>query len=431
MVRKKKELIPQNKFDLLLTRLNENVKEGESKVCKARDISLTWRYVDFVNPTARLPCISLEYLMGARGLLAGRIAQLRATYSKGKSSFMFLMYAAGQILSDAFCYHIETEGAMSPADYIASFGCDVDKLLTDEVASLEKCMDKVDRFILNIRGGRGGTTSEQTGRRVATKFVDPVDAAMASPVLVGIDSLSSLGIDSLVTEDVIDLTSTPAVAQHTRKLREFFRDRAQRFKESQALVMLTSHQTAKIDTGRQHSQDKKSALAQEAIGIHATYVFDISSTPYKDKDVGGTIGDVVTLYTHKNKISPRGRELSLYLVWNKGFDLVKTDVEFLLNHQGSPFTKEECYRHAQGITCKLLSDKPFKSEEEFLRAFYEKQDLVMALREKMRIRGCGFKFETMYMPSEAEIEDNKNSAESDVDGVEGSTGKVSETGDAH
>jgi len=190
--------------------------------------------------------------------------------------------------------------------------------------------------------------------------------------------------------------------------------------------MLTSHETAKIETGKKaFGGPKKSSLAQEAIGIHATYILDVAASKYVDKATGNRLGDIVTLTTDKNKLSPKNRELSLYLEWNNGFDLIKTDANFFISHGASPFAKEECYRHSQGITCKPLSDKSFKTDEEFIRAFYSNQDLVMTIREKLRIRGCGFEFETKYTPSMEEIEDNKSSEESDIDGLEGSTEKIS------
>jgi hypothetical protein len=433
--KKKKELVvPQTKADMLVARLNANSKHAQAYT--ATKLADTWRYVDFVNPTAQLPCIALEWLLGCRGLLAGRILQLRATYSKGKSSFMFLTYAAAQLMSDAFCYHVETEGAAAPPDYIASFGCDPDNLVMDELSSLEECLGRLDEVIAQVRGGFGGSVNPATGKTLKTKYTDPLDPDMNMPIVAGIDSLSSLGLMDNVDEDIADLTKRPQISGHSLKLRDYFRRRSARFKQTQTLLMLTSHETAKIETGkRTFGGPKKTSLAQEAIGIHATYILDVAAKKYTDKDSGVQLGDIVTLTTGKNKLSPKNRILDTYLVWNKGFDLVKTDVEFLLNHGASPFTKDELYRHSRGrlgsgITCKPLSDKAFASDEEFLRAFYNNQDLVMSIREKMRIRGCGFDFETKYKPSQSEIEDNLNSEESDIDGVAASSGESSDQGEA-
>lgn len=407
MARGKKELTPSapvSRQAALLQRLQVN----DPTISNAAQLMKNWRYIDFVNPKSRLPCISMEWLFGARGLLAGRVAQLRAKYSKGKSSFMYLMYAASQIMSNAYCFHVETEGAASPPDYIASFGCNPTDLVIKEIPSLESCLAKIDEWVCEIRGGFGGGTSAE-GRQTKTKFDDPLDANMEAPIVIGIDSLSSLGRQTGVDTDISDAESTAALSYHTRKLRDYFRDRVDRFRNTQTLLLLASHETAKFEIGKRSfgkSGDDKSSLAQEAIGIHATYGIEFDAFPWMDKSIGCQVGDIIKLHTFKNKLSPRYRKLDLYLATNHGFDLIKTDTEFLMAHAASPFAPKngedkQLYAHAHGITCKPLSDKPFKTPEEFLRAFYGNTDFVMSMREKMRIRGCGFAFETQY---QAELE---------------------------
>jgi len=402
MARAKKELKaapPLSRQAQLLQRLRASGVSIES----AASAMQKWRYIDFVNPLQELPCITLEWLVGARGFLAGRILQLRAQFSKGKSSYMYLQYAMGQLLSRAFCQHYETEGAQAPADYIASFGCNPTDLLISEVQALEACLEQIDQTICEIRGGFGGTVSEASGRMVKTKYTDPLDPTCESPIIIGIDSLSSLGKDDDVNVDVCDAGGTPQLSYHTRKLRDYFRNRVGRFRDTQTFLMLTSHETANIKVGKGPAKGgDKSALAQAAIGIHATYGIDVDSTPYRDKERGLQLGDIVKMRTFKNKLSPRYREVELYLVWNHGFDLIKTDWEFLSKHPASPFAvtvgqKPLLYKHSNGITCKPLSDKSFASEEDFLRAFYNNNDMLMEMREKMRIRGCGFAFESQFM----------------------------------
>ena len=425
----KKDLIstpdPSQRGKALVHRLNANQVDGT--VCTVSQMMARWRYIDFVNPNAKLPSVALEWLFGARGLLAGRMIQFRAKYSKGKSSFMYLMYASAQLLSKAWCFHVESEGAMAPADYVASFGADPDDLAIDEIQTFETCLERVDEVIAQIRGGFGGGKTAD-GRPKKTVYTDPLDPNMESPILVGIDSLSSLGLADYAELDIADVHGTPALALHARKLRQYLRDRMGRFNQTQTLLMLTSHETSKIKTGRSFGGggDTKSALAQEAIGIHATYVVDVDAVPWVDKEKSLRIGDIITLTTEKNKLSPRGRQLRLYLRWGSGFDLVKTDAEFLISSNYSPFTKEQLYRHSAGITCKALSKKSIKSDEDFVRLLYDNQDVIMGIREEMRIRGCGFEFEAKYMPTPEEVEDNKNSEESDIDGVEGSGAKVPE-----
>jgi hypothetical protein len=375
------------------------LQEQMRTVSSASTLMKSWRYIDFVNPKARLPSISLEWLFGARGLLAGRIMQLRATFSKGKSSFMYLQYASAQIMSNAFCFHIATEGAGSPADYIASFGCNPNDLMVADIPSLEGCFGKVDEVVSRIRHGFGGV-----GGPVKAVGADPLDPNMERPIVIGIDALDSVG------------------SVQTLKAQEYFRDRARWFRETQTLVMLGSHETAEVGTGkkgiRASAGGDEHTLAQDIIGIHATYGVDLTSAPYWDGSGGVQVGDVIKMRTFRNKLSPRHRELDLYLVWDRGIDLVKTDTEFLMSHPASPFAPTErsrtklLYRHSQGIACKPLSDTPFRNDEDFLRAFYGNTDLLMSVREKMRIRGCGFDFETQHQ-AELDAEDAKIMAELD------------------
>ena len=168
------------------------------------------------------------------------------------------------------------------------------------------------------------------------------------------------------------------------------------------------------------------SVAAKAIGIHATYGMDVQASPYVDKARGVRLGDIVTMKTFKNKISPKDRMLNLYLEWNQGFDLVKTDFEFLLTHQASPFAvaseteKRRLYRHDGGVVCKELSSKKFGSEEEFLRAFYSNTDFCMSMREKLRIRGCGFQFENMFAAlPDGELPEAKPGAADGLSGVLG------------
>ena len=197
--------------------------------------------------------------------------------------------------------------------------------------------------------------------------------------------------------------------------------------------MIAAQEKAVIKTGGNfapgaHDGKTASSLGDSPIGFHSTYSVDMRNNPYRNKETGENIGERITCNTSKNKLSPKNRTLELYLVRDHGFDLVKTDVEFLSSYPQSPLAGN-ISRSSHGLKCTLVSDKWFKDDLEFLQTFYSNHDLVMACREKLRVRGFGFNFETKYMPSITEIEDNKESAESDLHGVtpsglEGSTGEI-------
>lgn len=430
MARPKKELVPSaplNRASSLVARM----QHGGGSIVTASQAMDKWKYIDFANPRCDLPTLTLEWCFGARGLLAGRIMQLRATYSKGKSSFMYYMYACAQLRNDAYCFHVETEGAAAPPDFVASFGCNPDNLAIAEISSLEECLGRIDEVIREIRGGGKGSIDPETGRNKKSVYTDPLDPTMTAPLIVGIDSLSSLGIESKVEQDIMDMTKRGGISAHTLVLRDYFRNRVGLYRDTQTLAMFATHETAKIETGvKSFGGPKKSSLAQEAIAIHGTYAADFDSNKWVDKEAGEQIGSKISIFTTKNKLSPRYRKVEMFMRNNLGFDLLETDVNFLVSHASSPFTKDECKRVNGGIKCTPLNDKTFKSNEEFLRALYGHTDLIMSLREKLRIRGYGFKFETDYqaklteqeMAALAEGRTDIATEEEPSDGVDGNQG---------
>lgn len=424
---KKKELVAskRHRADELVARLKKN--DDKRDVYCASDLMKNWRYIDFINPALNMPTLALEWFFGGRGLLAGRITKLQAKYGVGKSSFMWLVYASAQAF-DSYCYHIESEAAPPPPDFIWSFGCDPSKLVTEQPKSLEQCLEFIDQVVAEIRGGMGGGINPATGRQQKTKFTDPLDPNMEVPIVIGVDSVSALGLETAVETDILDMRSSAALAKHSRIIGEYFRNRSDRFKQTQSLIMMAAQEKAVINTGGPfaHAAGNKSTstLADSPIGFHSTYVVEMRNNKYVDKSTGTDLGERITCFTTKNKLSPKHRTIELYLVRDRGFDLVKTDMDFLVSHPASPLAGS-IGRSSHGVKSDLVDNaKWYKDDIEFLRKFYTNEDLVMTCREKLRIRGFEFAFETKYMPSKEEIEDNKQSAESDLHGVEGSAGKI-------
>lgn len=406
---KKEKLVssaPIRKGSALLERLRSNHDNVHTSASAMREM----RYVDVWNPIQDIPSIAQEYLVGAKGWVAGRICQERATFSKGKSSFMYLQYASAQKRNGGYCMHIETEGAASPADWVASFGCDPNELIMVESKSLDECLELIDETVCEIRGGFGGSVGD-SGRAVKSKFTDPLDPGMEHPILIGVDSLSQLAQEDKVNQDIMDMSKAAQPGVMAKKMREYFRARVQRFQQKQACLFLTTHETQKIATGPMaFGGSQKTSLAQEAIGISATYAYDISTSAWKDNRTGDVIGNETRLKCFKNKYSGDKfggsvREVSLFLDIGKGFDLIHSDSEFLLKHPNSPFNQKfglfdqasAPVRNSAGIKCLALSDKTFKSEEEFIRAFYANEDMLMSCRQALNFRGFGFDFETKWM----------------------------------
>jgi len=402
----KKQLIPEapkSKMSILAERLSKKFPGVQT----AGGLLNSYRYIDFCDPKSGRPALSLEWLFGARGLWAGRILNLIAHYSKGKSSFMYFMYACAQRLrSGAWCNHGETEGAPPPPDFIASYGADPDDLMVAEPRSLEEAMSWVDETEANIRGAWGTGVDPETGKAVKSKFTEPLDAEMTQPILFGIDSLSALGIEEKTMTDVSDKTKTAQPGNHAKKLREYLSERNMRFKQRYVSLMLASHQTANINMGG--GMKPKGAdincKAKDAIGIYATYEVTVEAKQWRDKDPPyAQYGDIVTLRTTKNKMAPRYRELNMYLRTNKGFDITQTEIEWLFGNPNSPFVRAdlkekfgEITRRAGTIKCLYLQEKAFESYDAFLDALYADKEFLPTVREALRLRGFGFKFETDY-----------------------------------
>ena len=233
--------------------------------------------------------------------------------------------------------------------------------------------------------------------------------------MIGIDSLSQLTQEDKVYQDVADMSRTSQPGLMARKMREWFRLRVQRLHQCQACLFLTTHETQKIATGpAAFAGPQKTSVAQEAVGISATYAYDVSVKKWVDNRTGSILGNETTLKCFKNKWSgdkSNGavREVQLFLDVGHGFDLIHSDVEFLLKHAASPFSErmglfdksQLPVRTSVGIKCTLLSDKTFRSEEDFIRAFYANEDLLMCCRQALRLRGFGFDFETAWKNQEA------------------------------
>jgi hypothetical protein len=67
----------------------------------------------------------------------------------------------------------------------------------------------------------------------------------------------------------------------------------------------------------------------------------------------------------------------------------------------------------------MISDKVFKTADEFVEALYSDEERLRKIRELLRIRGFGFDFETKYtMPEEEErtveeLEEDEQTASDD------------------
>jgi hypothetical protein len=377
------------------------------------------KWIDVYDPIKNRPCIAMEWLLGARGFPAGKVMQLRGSFSSSKSTFLYYVYGCamrGSTMEDrkAWVAHIETEGAPNSADYIARFGCDPRLFLHIKTNDLNDMFRRIDTFDMALHGGRDGTVNPETGRLVKSKFSkeDALDPDMTKPTIVGIDSLSNVG--SGAGEDFVDLDKSEKPGGDSKDVRRFFRAREQDYDRHQVTMFVTTHETTEIKTGGAgYGGPKSTARNQKALGMALTIAIETLDAEWKGgKDGKEVLGSRQFLKTFKSKIAPRNRKIVLYRKLLGGYDMAETDLQFFLgdpknnNCTQNPFLPGGflCPEGAKcGITkvrggwsAPMVSDKVFKTADELIEAIYSDKDRLMKIREVLRIRGFGFPFETQY-----------------------------------
>lgn len=404
------------------------IKDAEESVTTIAKYWEDMKWIDVYDPIKNRPCIAMEWLLGARGFPVGKVTQLRGSFSSSKSSFLFYVYGCamrGSTMNDrkAWIAHIETEGAPNSADYIAKFGCDPRLFLHIKTNDLNDMFKRIDTFDMALHGGRDGTINPETGRLVKSKFAkeDALDPDMTKPTIVGIDSLSNVGSDA--GEDFVDLDKSEKPGGDSKDVRRFFRAREQDYDRHQVTMFVTTHETTEIKTGpgAGYGGPKSTARNQKALGMALTIALDTLDVEWKGgKEGKEKLGSKQYLKTFKSKIAPKNRKIVLFRKELGGYDMAETDLQFFLgdpknnNCDDNPFmpggflcpegAKCGITRVRGGYSAPMVSDKVFKTADEFVEALYSDEERLRKIREHLRIRGYGFDFETKYTMPEAEPE---------------------------
>lgn len=405
---KKQEAGSNKGLSALIAALQNSVDKDEVIVSTASKLYNELKWIPFIDPSTGAPCLTLSWMLGCKGFPTGKITQLRASFSAGKSSFLYYLYACalrGHTDEDvkAWIGHIETEGAPNPPDYITHFGLNPDSFAYISANSLGAVFSMLDTFVCQVRGGFGGSVGD-TGRVRKTTFTDPWDPCNKYPIILGVDSFSALGDKKEASQDVHDADKSGAMAYISRELRRYLRDRQQRFARTDTTLFVTSLETAKVATGPMaYGGPQKSALGQEALAGAMSFGLDVSDRKWMSN--GEELGSIQSLKTFKNKFAPRYRTIELFREKLGGYNIPETDVNFLVSHPESPFAPGKVlnpngdralYRDAGGIHCPMLRPQAYRSKEEFLNELLGNQDLFMTMLEGMRVRGYGFDFETKF-----------------------------------
>lgn len=317
----------------------------------------------------------------------------------------------------AWVMHVETEGAPNPPDYVAQFGFDPSLFMYVKANDLNDLFKKIDTFDMALHGGRDGTINPETGRATKSKFTkeNALDPEMEKPSIVGVDSLSNVGSDA--GGDFVDLDKSEKPGGDSKDVRRFFRAREQDYDRHKLTLFVTTHETTEIKTGvgAGYGGPKSTARNQKAIGMALTVAIDTKDYPWKDADKN-VLGSRQMLTTFKSKLAPRNRTITLFRKNLGGYDMAETDLQFWLgdpknnNCGNNPFApggflcpegaKHGITKVRGGWSAPMISDKVFKTADEFVEALYSDEERLRKIREHLRIRGFGFDFETKYTVQE-------------------------------
>lgn len=371
----------------------------ESGSERAADVSKGWKYIDFIDPKVGTPVLPLEWLFGARGFLSGRIMKLEADEGVGKSSFQTLAFGMGQRAHNAVCLLAEAERADFPADRVADLGCDPGKLRRKRVNDVVGCLTFLTEMTQKLRA---------------------IDPQHTRPLMMAIDSISSLSELAMEDEDydpmeaVGDLGQQKQPGKHARVFSEWLRTvGVDTLEKNGVLLTLIGQLKNTISKGPTFgAPPEKKTLGGEGINFHSTYILRMSGSKLTTSN-GVDIGTQVNMFTKKNKISPAHRRLSFDLHRVGGFDLVSSLGQALIEGSFDQKTKTSVIDIKQDSGWWLwpeLSDKRMRIAD-MADKLYANTDLLMSVRERMRVRGFGFKFETDYTIQQAEKDAEKEPAE--------------------
>lgn len=362
-------------------------KAGDPTIL-ASDIPASWRYMDFCDVTVPgRPCLPMEYLFGTRGLLAGRLVMIVADEAVGKSSMLYLLYGMMQRTCSVWGEHHDTEQALMPPDRIHALGCDPSRLLTVNPGSLEAATAEMSSFVQRVR--------------------TQIDVERKIPICLSLDSISAAA-EAEIDDVTGEVDGDKGLGKHARTISQFLRGQLRYLAISDVALMFTAQWRANINLdpmrgGNPHKT--KTFIAERPCRFHASWLLDM--TKYKLDDGGVNVGDRIMITMDKNKLAPKARTMELHLYRDRkpAWDFTKANIDLLFG-SGSPLPEGKFESGGGWYKCDGIGDGKKMRAEDFVNAFYTNEALIMECRERLKIRGFGFKFETDYaIPAELEKQD--------------------------
>jgi len=390
--------------------MNLTKKNASARIYKATDVDKQYRYIDFMDLTLNRPCLPLEYVFGTRGLMTGKIIKYEARESDGKSSSIFMNYGMAQRSGGAYIVHMESEEAPPPPEFMWHLGCDPDEVIIEHPADVESCLKNAMNWINDVR-----------------KKVDP---EMEHPIMVGIDSVS--GLSARDTTNLDKEAGDASIGAHARAFSQWFREYTKHLATKQVVLMVSGQLKANIKIasfGESKTPGKNKSMvtiAEAPIAYHATWVIELHHTRHWIEGKGD-LGETITIKCTKNKQGIRGRQAKVNLLapqhtpsGKPGWDWDEAHKDLFFTN---PATRKLCWPQDEAVSAggwyrhKDIRGNKNLRWEDFLNEVYANQDILMSLRNNLRIRGFGLPFETSYKLSpspevEEEEEDDEDAKDS-------------------
>lgn len=342
-------------------------------------------YLDFKDPKTGTACLPIEWLFGTRGLICGRVLNMYGPEAVGKTSLTCMFLGMFQKTSDCYSIFGDTEETPMPPDRMLELGADPELVLLHDPENLTTCLTYMKDVVAEIR-----------------KTADP---EMIHPIVLAIDSVSQLG-EKEVNRETGEQEGNDGLGQHARKFSEFFRNTLDFYAHNKAVLITTAQEKESIGGG--FGGPEKSHIAKTTIGLAASWNLELVNISSKDVIEDRYIQQCIRLRMAKNKLALKNRSVDIMLYRDENaWDFTLANKHLLFGSY-SPFeagtygSSGGWYRHDE------IGDGKNMHLSEFVNLFYQNEDLVMRCRERLKIRGFGFEFESKFFTLPEPTEEDKN-----------------------
>jgi hypothetical protein len=367
-------------------------EDSKNRVYAGSKANEQFRYLDFWDILRERPCLPLEYVYGTRGLMTGKIVKYEAKEGDGKSSNIFMNYGMFQKTGGAYVVHFESEEAPPPADFMSHLGCNPDEVLIEHPTDVVNCFDRIEEWMKKIRSD--------------------IDPKQDHPIVLSVDSISGLAgkdPDAKKKPGEKKKSSGNELSLHSRAISKWLRDKGSLLTTNQTALLCSGQLKANIKIssfgGGGGRKNKESVTIAEApIAFHATWVIELYHNRYWVDGVGD-MGETITIKCIKNKQGDPYRTAKVKLIRSKftegavgwNWDDANKDLLF-----GNPTTKKMCWPNDEAASVsgwykhQDINDNKNMRWDEFIEELYKREDILMEIRNNLRIRGFNLPFETEY-----------------------------------